>query len=611
MHLACLSGSEKAVEKILDIGINHPLKPTKDKAGTMQSIHFACRNYVDNPAIINSLLTKYLPFIRKTRKDIKNNGDAAVVALDISDSDGRNSLHLSTLYSNVNVLKEVIKVCKSAPSQTKAYSFFRSTDKHGRTALHYAMFRSNLAAVKLCIEEMKLLLTTKDKLLRSPIHYVSLGTKKKHSEQMDLLTYVYDHLPISQRKSILNQKSIAGYSPFASACKCGNLSAMTFLLFKVKPEDAIDMDAKDLNGIPPIFHCMEAKYSKYHHEDSVLNRVRLIIPFYKSIKDIYGGEDKTNLLMKACQLQLYDIIEYLILNKSNEINLHHIREKDGYTAMHVCAKYGDVQCAGLLLRNGANLLKRDKDGCTPFRLAVGYNQLGVVELFLKYVFNEEENETIGTLFLTENERTHILETPCKQGLTPFLISLTLPSLDMAKLLEYYGCDVKAKTNLGNNALHIAALAGKGEAVSYIDELGLAQSFFRETNKKKKKPFEIASKWENSSVKAEIYKLFVDRSDMQNDNDNKKSSVTSAPLHSSRSNISSKSNASSSNNIVLEQRPLTNFARSYSQQKIKEINEQGNEGRPAKLEERRRKKKLKQKMLKRMPKGNKKFSFNVK
>ena len=99
--------------------------------------------------------------------------------------------------------------------------------------------------------------------------------------------------------------------------------------------------------------------------------------------------------------------------------------------------------------------------------------------------------------------------------------------------------------------------------------------------------------------------------MHNDNNNQKSSVTSAPLHSSRSNRSSKSNASSSNNIVLEQRPLTNFARSYSQQKIKEINEQGNEGRLAKLEERRRKNKLKQKMLERMPKGNKKFSFNVK
>lgn len=85
-------------------------------------------------------------------------------------------------------------------------------------------------------------------------------------------------------------------------------------------------------------------------------------------------------------------------------------------------------------------------------------------------------------------------------------------------------------------------------------------------------------------------------------------VTLKELNASRS---SKSNASSSNNIVLEQRPLTNFARSYSQQKIKEINEQGNEGRLAKLEERRRKNKLKQKMLERMPKGNKKFSFNVK
>eukprot|EP00943_MAST-04B_sp_MAST-4B-sp1_P007624 g7624.t1 len=215
LHLACLSGSYKAVEKILSIGMNHPLTPTKDKAGTMQAIHFACRNYLDNGSILNTLLAKYLPFIRKARKDVKNNGDAAVVVLGISDADGRNSLHISALYSNVQVFKEIIKTAKSAPTQGKSHSFFRSKDKHGRTALHYAMFRSNLAIVKLCIEELQLTFTSKDKMRRSPLHYIALGTKTKHGDQMELLKYIYNHIPARQRKLILNEKSIAGYSPIA------------------------------------------------------------------------------------------------------------------------------------------------------------------------------------------------------------------------------------------------------------------------------------------------------------------------------------------------------------------------------------------------------------
>ena len=115
-----------------------------------------------------------------------------------------------------------------------------------------------------------------------------------------------------------------------------------------------------------------------------------------------------------------------------------------------------------------------------------------------------------------------------------------------------------------------------------------------------------SKWENSSVKAEIYKLFVDRSEQF---ENCVATRINYERETEDSNhIANNKKAS----IVLEQRPLTKFARSYSEKKLKEINEQGNRERALQLQEKQRKKKLKEKMLQLIPKNNsKKFRFNVK
>ena len=602
LHLACLSGSTKAVEKVLSIGVINPLNPTKDKAGTMQSIHFTFRNYADNPNIINPILRKYLPFIRKSRKDVKNNGDAAVVALSICDRDGRNSLHLSSLYSNKKMLQEAIKISRSAPSQAKAHAFFHSVDKRGRTALHYAMFRSDLEIVKICINDLNLMISTTDRMLRNALHYVAMGTKKKYEEQAKLLQYIYSIMSPSQRKGSLDAKSIAGFTPFACACKHGNSSVMAFFLNDLSEEDAIDVDQKDLEGIPPIFHCMNAKFSKNNKEGSVLDRIKMILPFYKSIEDIYGGPDKSSLLMHACYLELDCVVEYLLRERPNEVSIHDTRESDKYTALHICAKFGGIPCTEILLRNGASLLKQDQDGCTPFRLAVGSNQLDIVNLFLSHMFSNE-SETTFPLSLTALEQSYVLETPCKQGLTPFLVAMSLENLEMAKLLHCYGCNIHAKSNIGNNALHIAAAAGKGNTVAFLDELGVAQEFFRETNKKKIKPFEVATKWENKSVKSEIYKLFVDREE----GDGRIQKNTS--LRTSRSTASNSSRSSTRSNLRVEQRPLTPFARSYSQKTIKAINEKGNAMRRAAIE-RKKKQRLKQKMIEMEPKRKKKFSFDV-
>ena len=113
---------------------------------------------------------------------MKNNGDAAVVALSICDRDGRNSLHLSSLYSNKKMLQEAIKISRSAPSQAKAHAFFHSVDKRGRTALHYAMFRSDLEIVKICINDLNLMISTTDRMLRKCTSLRSDGYQKKSTK---------------------------------------------------------------------------------------------------------------------------------------------------------------------------------------------------------------------------------------------------------------------------------------------------------------------------------------------------------------------------------------------------------------------------------------------
>ena len=58
-------------------------------------------------------------------------------------------------------------------------------------------------------------------------------------------------------------------------------------------------------------------------------------------------------------------------------------KRDQRTALHIAARYGETECAKILLKKGAVVDKLDKDGKTPLQLAAWKNHCGVMKELVK------------------------------------------------------------------------------------------------------------------------------------------------------------------------------------------------------------------------------------
>ena len=60
-----------------------------------------------------------------------------------------------------------------------------------------------------------------------------------------------------------------------------------------------------------------------------------------------------------------------------------IKNKDQRTALHIAARYGQTECAKILIQNGAVVNGLDKDGKSPLQLAAWKNHCGVMKELVK------------------------------------------------------------------------------------------------------------------------------------------------------------------------------------------------------------------------------------
>ena len=60
-----------------------------------------------------------------------------------------------------------------------------------------------------------------------------------------------------------------------------------------------------------------------------------------------------------------------------------IKNKDQRTALHIAARYGQTECAKILIQNGAVVDGLDKDGKSPLQLAAWKNHCGVMKELVK------------------------------------------------------------------------------------------------------------------------------------------------------------------------------------------------------------------------------------
>ncbi|XP_030394414.1 ankyrin-1 isoform X6 [Gopherus evgoodei] len=119
----------------------------------------------------------------------------------------------------------------------------------------------------------------------------------------------------------------------------------------------------------------------------------------------------------------------------------------GFTPLHVAAKYGKVDVARVLLEHDAHPNAAGKNGLTPLHVAVHHNNLEIVRLLLP-----------------KGSSPHC---SAWNGYTPLHIAAKQNQLEVARSLLQYGASANAESMQGVMPLHLAAQEGHADMAGLL------------------------------------------------------------------------------------------------------------------------------------------------
>ena len=146
-----------------------------------------------------------------------------------------------------------------------------------------------------------------------------------------------------------------------------------------------------------------------------------------------------------------DIIANIVLEGKNtdEIlrrhaageNVNIVRKEDGFSSLHMAARYGNAEMAETLLKCGAKIDCRNNNGHTPLHLAATFKEGPTVRVLLKYGADPNEQDNEGDFCLLYLPQVHALS-------------------DMYKIfLAHPKINVNLQNHAGETALHYMAKCG--------------------------------------------------------------------------------------------------------------------------------------------------------
>jgi ankyrin repeat protein len=132
----------------------------------------------------------------------------------------------------------------------------------------------------------------------------------------------------------------------------------------------------------------------------------------------------------------------------------------GWTALHNAAHFGHEKIAELLIEYGADPIRMDKSGRTPFFLACEEGEISTARYLAQFLNQKDPS---------------LLDKPSENGKTPFLKACARESTEIAKMLLN---EIDASINIdatdkkfGRNSVHLAAYNGSFELLSLLLEHG--------------------------------------------------------------------------------------------------------------------------------------------
>ncbi|XP_068974496.1 ankyrin repeat domain-containing protein 16-like [Bombus flavifrons] len=214
-----------------------------------------------------------------------------------------------------------------------------------------------------------------------------------------------------------------------------------------------------------------------------LNIVRYLCENFKKpdFRVNVASRDMKRPLHEAAQFARSDILKYLI-GKGADVDA--LKRADWTPLMLACTKTGSdaYKCIVALLEAKANPLLRNKDGWTSLHLVCRSGDENAFDLLVnKFVerIDDRSNNGRSVMHIAAFHgheglvnrlmalNTKLLNARDSSGSTPLHEAVKGGHLSVAKRLIDLGADVEAKDNASQTILHIAAVIGNTEAIKAI------------------------------------------------------------------------------------------------------------------------------------------------
>jgi len=156
-------------------------------------------------------------------------------------------------------------------------------------------------------------------------------------------------------------------------------------------------------------------------------------------------------LHTACSRGITDMVVKLVRDSNANVN-----STDSYnnTPLHLACAHGDRKMCQCLINHDADLKKKNNDEMNPLHVAALEHNLEVVNMFL-------------TDHSLAEFKVPLLEDRDKDGHTPFLLAVQSGDIKVVRCFISHRADITVKNNKGANALHLAAMANHTEVLKIL------------------------------------------------------------------------------------------------------------------------------------------------
>ncbi|KAG4092823.1 ankyrin repeat-containing domain protein [Neocallimastix lanati (nom. inval.)] len=166
-------------------------------------------------------------------------------------------------------------------------------------------------------------------------------------------------------------------------------------------------------------------------------------------KHIMDIKNKYRLLLVASEINHWDIVIYLIENLKMKINERNSLHK---TPLMFASEQGDKRIVEYLVRNGALVNDKDKNGLSPLIYACKNDKIDIVEFLLasKAIIDDRD----------------------RNGLTPLMYAAMYGHGEIITYLLDHGANIHARSKNGSSALTYAAMHNRKETTTLLLSYGL-------------------------------------------------------------------------------------------------------------------------------------------